>query len=242
MQRFFVAADAVTDGIICLTGDNANHISFSLRMKRGDKISVCTPDSCVYGCTITDFQNGLVIAHIDDVSACDTEPPYRVHLYQALPKGDKFDTIIQKAVECGVYSVTPFESSRCIAKVGDSAEKKLARWNRIASEAAKQCGRGIIPQVLPVMTYSDMLKKASDVSLPIFCYEERGCNKLGNVLLRGGDTISVVVGAEGGFSEEEAQMAKSHGMILTGLGNRILRCETASSFVLACISMVRELS
>ena len=242
MQRFFVDFDAVSDNRITVTGDDARHISFSLRMKKGDAISVCTPDMKQYSCVITDFSRDSVTAEIVGAEDCGAEPPYRVHLYQALPKGDKTDTIIQKAVECGVYSVTLFESSRCIAKASGAIEKKLVRWNRISSEAAKQCGRGMIPEVNGVLDFDGMLAEASRCGLPLFCYENEDGNLLGNVI-RGSDSneISVVIGAEGGFSSEEAEKAITAGLIPVGLGKRILRCETASSFVLACISLCREL-
>lgn len=242
MQRFFVTPEAVTAGTVRIHGADAHHIAYSLRMRKGDFLSVCLPDKRLLSCTITDFGDGFVLARIDGESICTSEPPYRVRLYQALPKGDKMETIVQKAVECGVFSITPFESSRCIAKAGNAPEKKRERLGRIALEAAKQCGRGMLPEVRPILSFDAMLQEASQASIPLFCYEAEGTEPLGTLLRRRGDDITVVIGAEGGFSPEEASEAERHGMLLCGLGPRILRCETASGFVLAALSFCRELT
>lgn len=242
MHRFFVSFDAVSDGTVRIEGNDAKHISFSLRMKKGEKVCVCTPDSAEYSCEIFEFGDGCVLARIEDVcSKSPAEPPCKIHLFQALPKGNKLETVIQKAVECGVYSITPFESRFCIAKIKDDF-KKLDRWQRISLEAAKQCGRGIVPAVNAPLSYEDAIKKASESALAIFCYENEKHKKLGAVLKgSSANEISVVVGSEGGFSSDEVLFAEKNGMTLTGLGPRILRCETASSFVLAGIALVKEL-
>ena len=242
MQRFFVKEEAIRDGVIRIEGDDARHISLSLRMKKGDRISVCTPDSRLYVGVLAAFGDGLVTATVAEEGVCTAEPPYCVRLYQALPKGDKLETIVQKAVECGVYEIVPFESRNCVAKEGNHPEKKRERLNRIAAEAAKQCGRGILPSVSPTLTYRQMLEAAGHAELPLFCYEGEGTRPLG-ALLGGGETdIAVVVGPEGGFTPEEVAMAKEAGFRLCGLGERILRCETAPTFVLSCLSLVRELT
>ena len=242
MQRFFVTDDAIQGGVIRIVGDDARHISFSLRMKKGDGISVCTPDSRLLSAILTEFGEGYVTAEVVKESVCTAEPPYRVRLYQALPKGDKLETIVQKAVECGVYQILPFESRNCVAKEGNHPEKKRERLNRIAAEAAKQCGRGILPQVMPTMSYRQMLADAGEAALPLFCYEGEGTEPLGALLYGKETDIAGVVGSEGGFTPEEVSEAKKAGFRLCGLGERILRCETAPTFVLACLSMVRELT
>lgn len=241
MHKFFVSADSIIDGKVLIEGNDARHISFSLRMKRGDKLCLATDDLKDCFCTIVDFIDGKVLVKVDSVKEACAESPCRISLFQAIPKGDKFETIIQKAVECGVYSVTPFQSAYCISKINDS-EKKLERWNRIALEAAKQCGRSIVPKVFPPISYKEAIKEASGSELSLFCYENEHTNKLGNVLNdSNAKTISVVVGSEGGFSQQEAEFATENGLLPISLGPRILRCETASAFVLACISLVKEL-
>jgi len=132
-------------------------------------------------------------------------------------------------------------SERCIAKAGDGFERKLERLNRIAYEAAKQCGRGIVPTVTPILTYEQMLDEAVKADLPLFCYEADGTLPLGRLLRKDVSEVAVIVGSEGGFSEKEAVLAKDKGLFLTGLGPRILRCETAPTFVLSCLSLYYEL-
>ena len=242
MHKFFVSSDAISNSTVVITGTDARHISFSLRMKKGAKICVSSSEGETYLCIIVGFAEGNVFARIESVLQASSESPCRIRLFQALPKGDKLEVIIQKAVECGVYSVTPFESRFCIAKVGDTA-KKLERWNRIALEAAKQCGRSVVPKVLPPVSYERAIKEASEDALSLFCYENERSRMLGSVLKQdASDCISIVVGAEGGFSQEEISFAESNGLTVVGLGPRILRCETASGFVLACISLCRELT
>ncbi len=242
MQRFFVTDDAICGGVIRIEGDDARHISFSLRMKKGDTISVCAPECRLLTAVLTEFGDGFVTAEVTEEGVCTAEPPYRVRLYQALPKGDKLETIVQKAVECGVYEIVPFESRNCVAKEGNNPEKKRDRLNRIAAEAAKQCGRGILPKVMPTLSYRQMLAEAGKAELPLFCYEGKGTEPLGALVCGAEREISVVVGSEGGFTSEEAEAAQVAGFRLCGLGERILRCETAPTFVLSCLSMARELT
>lgn len=242
MQRFFVPYEAVEGDLLRIVGDDAFHISRSLRMKKGETISACLPDRTLLTCELSSFSDNQVCATIVARSVCTAEPPYPIHLYQALPKGDKMDVIVQKAVECGVTSITPFESTFCIAKAGASFDKKLDRWNRIALEAAKQSGRGMVPAVRPLLSYEQMLSEAASAELPLFCYEGEGTRPLGQCLIPSRGSFAVIVGSEGGFSSREVDLAREHGMSLVGLGERILRCETASSFVLACLAFVNELT
>jgi 16S rRNA (uracil1498-N3)-methyltransferase len=173
-----------------------------------------------------------------------TESPVRIRLYQSVPKGDKFDYIVQKAVELGVSEVVPVYSSRCIVKPdAKSEEKRIARLSRIAEEAAKQCGRGIIPKILPHMRYADAVK---DVYGSAFlCYEDERSYSLKEYLHdfanKDEKTLGFFVGPEGGYAKEEVLMASDQGIVSAKLGNRILRSETASGFVLSCIAYALEL-
>ncbi len=241
MQRFFVDSNAYSGNTVTISGNDAYHISRSLRMKKGEEISVCLPDGTLLKCELVTFSDNEVTAEVISEEKCLSESPVKIRVFIALPKGDKFDTVVQKAVECGAYSVTPFMSERCIAKAGDSFDKKLERLNRIAYEAAKQCGRGIVPAVMPILTYDKMLDQALEADLPLFCYEADGTLPLGRLLKKDVKEIAVIVGSEGGFSEKEATLAKDKGLLLAGLGPRILRCETAPTFVLSCLSLYYEL-
>ena len=242
MPRFFVSEDQFAEDTVILTGEDAHHIARSLRMAAGERITVCDPYSVEFECELLSFeQDKRVVAKILSSKPSEAEPPYGVYLFQALPKGEKFDSIIQKAVECGVYEIVPFQSSRCIAKAkADGEADKTKRRCRIAEEAAKQSGRGRIPAVKPTVSYAQMLALASECDLCLFCYEGEGTETLASILEGATDLpacprIGIVVGSEGGFSPEEAAKAQEVGMKMTGLGKRILRTETVAPFVLGCL-------
>ena len=242
MPRFFVSAEQISDNVVTLTGDDAHHIARSLRMAAGEFITVCDDRAIEYECRLTSFeQDKRVLAEIVSSAPCATEPPFDACLFQALPKGEKFDSIIQKAVECGVYEIVPFQSSRCIAKAkADGEAEKTKRRCRIAAEAAKQSGRGRVPAVKPTVSFEQMLALTEECDLCLFCYEGEGTQTLASILqneqgLPTRPRIAVIVGSEGGFSPEEAARAEAAGMKMTGLGKRILRTETAAPFVLSCL-------
>ena len=161
MQTFFVDENMISDGIVTIIGDDALHISRSLRMKAGQKIRVCIGDGTAHECELIGFSSNEVEARILSSKQSMSESPCRIHIFQALPKGDKLESVVQKAVECGAFSVTPFVSSRCVAKPTDSFDKKLLRLSKISKEAATQCGRAIIPSVNPVLSFDTMLEEAS---------------------------------------------------------------------------------
>ena len=248
MPRFFVEASAISDGFVTLTGENAHHIAFSLRRAPGDRVTLCDRVT-VYDCELVSFTEDTVLARIMDSRPVDSEPPFRVHLYQALPKGDKLDGIIQKAVECGVASITTFESERCVVRLKEAGEeKKLERRRRIAVEAAKQSGRGALPAVHPTLSFAEAIRQAASADIPLFCYEGEGDRSLSEVLREKRRTdgslpsISVVIGSEGGFSQKEAEAARAAGLISVGLGKRILRTETAAITSVAMCMLNAELS
>ena len=249
MPRFFLQASQISDGIVTIRGDDAAHISRSLRMRPGEHITVCDMQKIEYDCILTDFTADTVTARVEASRPSDTEPPYEITLYQALPKSDKLDVIIQKAVESGASRIVPFESERTVVRRDSDRkkeEKKLERRQRIALEAAKQCGRGSVPTVSPPLTFREMLAEA-DADLKLFFYEGDGTRPLRELLdsLYAGqarpERIAVVIGSEGGFSLAETEAAKAAGVVLAGLGKRILRCETAPGFALACLAYRFEL-
>ena len=251
MPRFFVRRDQINNGAVTILGDDAHHISRSLRMAVGESITVCDMQKYEYECILTDFLPDRVIARIVSDKKCDTEPPFEAHLYQALPKGDKLDTVIQKAVECGVSSITTFMSERCIAKEKGDEENKIRRRNKISLEAAKQSGRGLVPEVKATVSFTDMLEEAGRADIKLFCYEGDGTVSMHSFLssekarlISSGvenPSISIIVGSEGGFSLAEVERARAAGFIPVGLGKRILRTETAPLFVLSCLCYEFEL-
>lgn len=246
MPRFFVTSSQIENGTVSILGDDARHISRALRMAAGEHITVCDMARTEYECELTAFLPDRVEARILRASESDTEPPVYITLYQALPKGDKLDSVIQKAVECGVSCIVPFESERCVVRAKPEAEAhKTERRTRIAQEAAKQCGRGILPEVKPTVGFDEVLRTAAEADVVLFCYEGEGTLPIGTLLrekkIQKGSKLAIVIGSEGGFSVSEAQKAAACGFLMTGLGKRILRTETASSFALACICCILEL-
>lgn len=245
MPRFFVRHDAVENGFITIRGSDAHHIGFSLRMAVGETLKVCDMARTEYECSIASISSDTVILEILSESVSQNEPPYSVTLYQAMPKGDKFDTIVQKSVECGVAEVIPFYSEHCIAKdKGNDNGRKSERWNRIALEACKQTGRGILVPVQTPVSFDLAVSNGALSELPLFCYEGDGTIPLPDILKSKEKipaSISVMIGSEGGFSKEEAERATHAGWVPVGLGSRILRCETAPLFVLSALSYQFEL-
>lgn len=245
MPRFFVSSENLySDNKIKITGDDAFHIARALRMAVGDKITVADTKGNEHTCRLEKIRDDVVECLILETKAGKTESPLNITLYMGYPKGDKLETVIQKAVELGTAKIVPFESSRCVKRPrADKAEKQGARLSRIAEEAAKQCGRARLPEVLPPISFNEMLNLASQDSAALFCYEGDGTESLKNVLSSRDNlkSISVIVGCEGGFSAEEAGLARSAGLELVNLGPRILRCETAPIYVLSALSFIYEL-
>ena len=164
MPRFFVRQERISDGYISIIGEDAHHIARSLRMAAGEEITVCDMQGNEYNCRISSFDDDKeVLAEILSQKKSENEPAVFITLYQALPKGDKLDTIIQKAVECGASRIVPFQSERCVVKIKNDAEdKKKERRQRISAEAAKQCGRSVIPDVANPISFKEALEEAKN--------------------------------------------------------------------------------
>lgn len=243
MPRFFTPTDGIEGDSIRIRGEDAFHIARSLRMAEGDGITVCDMQGNEHYCRLTRIRDEECECTVISTKKGDTEPPAEITLFMAYPKGDKLETVVQKAVELGAYKIVPFESSRCIKRPkAEKQEKHTARLSRIAEEAAKQCGRSRLPIVTPPVSFSQMLDMAKEAELPLFCYEGDGTASLKQVLEgKNPATISAVVGCEGGFSLDEANAATEAGLIPVNLGKRILRCETAPSFVLSALCYNFEL-
>ncbi len=236
MPRFFI--DPPTDDYAIIEGADARHITKVLRMQIGEALTLCDCAGMDYRGEIASVGE-TVSVRILSTHRSEAEPSVALHLYQALPKGEKMELIIQKAVELGVTDITPVLSARCISRPDpQSMQKKLVRYQKIAAEAAKQCGRGILPTVRPLLTFEQALSEASGFDLSIFFYECGGEN-LQKIISSDQREIALFVGSEGGFSEAEADLAAGAGAVAATLGKRILRCETAP---LAGISIVMHLT
>lgn len=225
MPRFFT--NEIDKGNIILTGSDANHIGRSLRMKKGEEITVCC-NGTDYNCIINSITPDTVYLDLVSENPCAAEPSVDVTLFQAVPKMDKLEYIIQKSVELGVSRIVPVLTRRCVSRPDEKDfAKKLPRLQKIAEQAAKQSGRGIIPEVTPIVSYRKALDMMQELDSTIILYEEQGGCKFSEINFDGVNTIGLVVGSEGGFDSGEAEDAVKNGAVRVWLGKRILRCETA---------------
>ena len=233
MPRFFAPSENFCENIVKIVGDDAYHIARALRMAVGDEITVADMKGREHSCRLIKIRDNECECEILSTEEGKTESPVEITLYMGYPKGDKLETVIQKAVELGAIRIIPFESSRCIKKPKqEKAEKQGARLSRIAEEAAKQCGRSRLPEVMPPVSFAEAVRTASEADLPLFCYEGDGTEPLGRLLrarhIPDGADVALMIGSEGGFSQKEAAAAQADGFCMTGLGPRILRTETAA--------------
>ena len=224
MPRFFV--ENIDENDITLSGSDARHIGFSLRMKPGEPLTVCC-DGIDYNCVIRSITGEQVFLDLVEKQRCAAEPDIEVTLFQAVPKLDKLEYIIQKSVELGAARIVPVLTRRCISRPDEKDfAKKLPRLQKIAAEAAKQSGRGVVPEVTPMVSYKRALEMMRELDGNILLYEEGGV-PFGEAVPEGGKRIGLIIGSEGGFDREEAQAAVDAGAVQVWLGKRILRCETA---------------
>lgn len=224
MPRFFV--ENVDSDKAYIIGDDARHIGRSLRMRLGDELIVCCK-GVEYKTTIDTISDSEVVCSVLSSEPSKAEPKLSITLYQAMPKADKLELIIQKCVELGVCRIVPVLTSRCVSRPDQkSFEKKLVRLQKIAEEAAKQSGRGIIPQISGIMSFDKAISDATLLDSAIVCYEN-GSEPVTEATVEGKKSIGVFVGAEGGFSEDEIKKLGEKGVLAVWLGQRILRCETA---------------
>ena len=232
MERFFVESDAIQRNTATITGEDVAHITRVLRLKAGDEIRICDGQGREYAARLTMLQKQEVQAALLEQVAIHTEPAHTVTLYQGLPKTGKMEVIIQKCVELGISAIVPLVTERCVVKPGADFEKKRVRYQRVAYEAAKQSGRGIIPAVRPLITFTQLPYGAHD--LVLHAYEEEHARTLKQAL-QGAKArdIAILIGPEGGFTKEEVELSMHSGAKTVTLGSRILRTETAGMAMLA---------
>lgn len=236
MPRFFVD-EAPNEGLIFITGEDARHIGRSLRMAVGEEITVCHSGKDLL-CRLESISDTAVAARIISEEK-SKEPSIALTLYQAVPKLDKLELIVQKAVELGAVRVVPVLTKRCISRPEKNQfEKKRERLQKIALEAAKQSGRGIIPEVLGIISFEACLDELKSYDKAFICYEKSG-KRLKEQTIESGDSVGLLIGSEGGFEAKEAEDAVEAGVTPIWLGDRILRCETAP---LAAISIIMHIT
>ena len=244
MHHFFVDKEQISQDHITINGSDVNHIKNVLRMKQGEEILISNKEDRDYLCVIRDFQQDAVIAGITEVREETTELPSKVYLFQGLPKSDKMELIIQKAVELGVYEIIPVATKRAIVKLdAKKEESKLKRWQGISESAAKQSKRLVIPKVTGVMTFKEAIAFASDFTCSIIPYENaKGMQHTKEIIgkMKPGTSIGVFIGPEGGFEDKEIEQALENNIIPVTLGKRILRTETAGLTALSVIMFQLE--
>lgn len=230
MPRFFIAGTNIFGGMAIMRGKDAEHVHV-LRLRPGDDVILCDTEGSDYKCRIVKATKEEVEAEVIEVVPCVAEPDVKVSVLCGLPKGsDKTDYIIQKCVEAGAFEICFFDCDRCVAKIDDEGRaKKMERWNRISEEAAKQSGRGIIPQVRWLGDFTAALNEANQKDLALFCYETGERESLNEVLEnnKAVESMAIITGPEGGFAQFEADLAKAIKFHICSMGERILRCETA---------------
>ncbi len=239
MQHFFVSPQQVKEEKIYVEGSDVNHIKNVLRMKLGEKLTVNDGEGWQYLCEVESYESDMAVLHIVEKSKAETELSSRIYLFQGLPKQDKMELIVQKAVELGAYQVIPVSTKRAVVKLdAKKAGKKVERWQQIAVSAAKQAGRGIVPTVGEVCTYAQALKMAEELDVVLIPYElAEGIEETKKIIagIRPGQSVGVFIGPEGGFEEEEVKLAMEAGAKPVTLGRRILRTETAGLTTLSLL-------
>jgi 16S rRNA (uracil1498-N3)-methyltransferase len=241
MSRFYVPAPRIEKGMIRVEGNEVRHIRRVLRLKAGDEIIIFNGLGKEYEGMIVEEAPSSVVIKIQNVFSPQRDSSLEVTLAQSLLKGEKMDYLIQKATELGVKEIIPFFSSRSVPLLEKSGKlRRHHRWGRIAIEASKQCGRGVIPKIEPLQDYFEMLQIASPDFFRIILWEREGI-KLKEVLERSKEKTKIfsIIGPEGGFSQEEVEEAKRAGFIPVILGKRILRAETASLCLLSILQYER---
>ncbi len=240
MRRFFTEPENI-NGDSAKILEDAAHITRVLRMEIGDRLLLFDGSGYEYLAELTAIDSKECHASILEKTYSKLEPSTKVTVFQGIPKSGKMESIIQKSVELGVSAIVPTCLDRCVAKLDNPKKEaeKLKRWNKVALEAAKQCGRGLVPKVLPSMTFAQAMAAMQTMDLALMPYEvlgHQGDTSLKGVLSQNeGTTIGILIGPEGGFSDREAELAKDAGIFQVGLGRRILRTETVASAMLSMI-------
>lgn len=239
MPRFFVPPSQIQEEELVIRGNDVNHIKNVLRMHPGDEVSISDGQGMDYFCRIKAIEREEISLSIENSWKSYVELPVQLYLFQGLPKGDKMELIIQKAVELGVYEIIPVRTSRVIVKLDEKKEgKKLARWQQIAEGGAKQSGRGIVPEIKPVMGFAQALAYARSLDGMIIPYEKaEGMANTRKIIfgLKDKKSIGIFIGPEGGFDEKEVEAAIEAGASPVTLGRRILRTETAGLAMLSVL-------
>ena len=243
MPRFFVEKESIFSDKIVIGGEDAKHISLSLRAKVGEKMTLCDGEGTDYECEISGITKNEVTFSVSEKVENSSEPDVCITLYQALVKSDKFDFIVQKCTELGVSRIVPVATDRCVSRPDDaSLGKKIARWNKIAKEAAMQSGRGRVPVVEDAVSFDEALRRIKDADCGFVCYEAQPHIPINEIYGKCGShhEIAFLVGPEGGISDAEVRRTLEKDVLLASLGPRILRAETAPLCVMSALMLLSD--
>ncbi len=219
-----------------IEGADALHIGKSLRMRVGEELTVCDTKGTDFLCKISNITADRVDFEVIAETPTLSEPSIAVTLFQCMPKSDKMDSVVKQSVELGVHEIVPVISSRCVSLPDrKSGTKKVERWQKIASEAAGQSGRGILPKVGNIISFKEMLKGIQSFDTSVIFYEKGG---IALKMLEFSGKVAIIVGPEGGFSENEVDAVENAGGRVCTLGKRILRTETAPLAALSAIMTI----
>lgn len=248
MHRFLVSPDSIKDDVVYISGEDLKHVVQVLRFKSGDHLLVFDGTGVEYEVELISIEKSNAVGRIVKISNPNTEPRAKVVLFQGMPKSDKMEWIIQKTVELGVNQIIPVITKYSVVQKTDrNIDGKLERWNRISKEACKQSGRVFIPEVKRPIEYSQALSlwnsivsnNSEGLSIPVLCYENESKKCLKDLFkcynIDCIKTVGVFIGPEGGFSEQEIELANNYDIVPVGLGKRILRTETAAVAALSVI-------
>lgn len=244
MYKFFVEPEQIVEDAVFITGEDVNHIVHVLRMKKGEQVLVSTSNDREYLCEITALEEEAVQLKLLDVYGSNRELPIEVTLYQALPKGDKMETVIQKMVELGAVRIVPVVTKRCVVQLDQKkAAKKVARWNAISEAAAKQSKRNKIPEVTMPMPFAEALLDAKKLEAALIPYENaEGMEQARSMVDEAAKkrSLGIFIGPEGGFTEQEMEKSQQNGVKPISLGHRILRTETAGMMLMSVIMFATD--
>ena len=244
MYQFFVEDEQIANDLVIIEGSDVNHIRNVLRMKCGEKVRISSTSGRNFFGTIDRIAENVVEVCITEETALDTELPCRICLFQGLPKSDKMELIIQKAIELGAAEIVPMATKRAVVKLdAKKAAKKVQRWNEIAKSAAKQSKRGLIPEVKPVMSFKEAVEYGKSMDMLLIPYEDaKGIAHSREVVetVKDKKSLGIYIGPEGGFPEEEVSLAMKAGAEPVTLGHRILRTETAGMTLLSILMFMLE--
>lgn len=229
MPRYFVDKEDMHGEVIFIRNGDAKHLGRVLRVKNGDHVEVCDGAGTDYSCVVVNVKKDEIQLEIESAAKSQSEPETSVTIFQSLPKGDKMETVIQKCVEIGVCKIVPVASERCVAKFEEKDfSKKRERWQKISLAAAKQSGRGIVPEIGNIVSFKEAVGMAASFDKAAIAYEKE--EKIGIrdfVKNFEGESVCIFIGPEGGFGDSEIEKAAAFGITSVSLGKRVLRTETA---------------